>query len=155
MNKDQAVDWLKHFIAHIDTQDNRGTAKPIFYLLQTPTVIWGESLSHADVTKYALCEFDYYDYDSKEELISSMKENGFSDDEIKEHKHKIVSIEGETIWETQETFFTKHGLDRHLDLNKHNYRKGHRDYVVHAFRNPEIKELFEAIRAIINPHDKV
>ncbi len=49
--------------------------------------------------------------------------------------------------ETDENvFFTFKDYEEHIRLNSHNYQKVH-SYVKHAFRNPEMKSLLEAIMA--------
>jgi hypothetical protein len=47
-------------------------------------------------------------------------------------------------------FLTEEGYNEHMKLNSHNYRhwKSYQFYVLHAFRNPEMAGLIEAIKEI-------
>ena len=148
MDRQKAISVLTKFINQIDTQDNRGTATPIMYLLQKQQSIWGKDLNQCDVVKYALPAYDYYDYDSAEAIIESMKENGWEQSEIDAKKSQIVSYEGQHYWHTEQAFLTKSALETHRKINGHNLRGPHQDYVIHAFRDPELMELYDAIRVI-------
>jgi hypothetical protein len=89
-----------------------------------------------------------YNYKSEQELIDAMVENGWTKEDAEKERKNIWRAEGEHYWDTEQAFLTKEGLNRHIEQNRHNLRSP-RDYVVHAFRNPEMKELYDAIRTIV------
>lgn len=148
MNKSEAIEVLKQFVNRLDTQENRVTAAPVQFLLQVERTIWGESLFHIDLVRFGLPNYDYFDYETENDLLNALKENGWSVEDIEKEKKNIVRYEGTNYWETQQCFLTEHGVERHISMNKHNLGK-HRDYVIHAFRNPELQELYDAIREVI------
>jgi hypothetical protein len=131
---------------NLKTQDNRSTAKPIFFLLQEKRTyvcheeydsgyeedIWVERLSG-----------DYCRFKSQADVISWLKEN------YPEHTGQVQGIHWDTFkmgcyWNTVNVFFTEEGYKQHLLLNEHNLGE-HRLYVIHAFRNPEIELVQKVI----------
>ena len=149
MEKQEALSWLKNFIGEVDSQDNRATAKPIQFLLQTKR----EYVAHDDYNWHTkeVWRHPIMEEESKEtfqEVVDWLKGYGYEGDKLAEEIENIESFQMGHHWETEQAFFTESGVKKHLELNRHNLRD-HRDYVVHAFRNPEMKELFDAIRAVI------
>jgi hypothetical protein len=54
--------------------------------------------------------------------------------------------------ETEEfkgVFLTKEACEEHLNKNRHHYSKDSHSYVMHFFRNSEMKKLFESIGEIV------
>jgi hypothetical protein len=83
-------------------------------------------------------------------------------DKIKQLEDKL-DVETDNAWDkldryglhvtTDEhnVFFTERGYNQHMELNGHNYRHGTEkaySYVKHAFRNPEIENIFKALKDI-------
>lgn len=150
MTKIEAIDWLKNLMTEIDSADSKGTAKPFQYLLQQKR----EYVSHPG---YGIQTRKIYYHHimedggaaSYEEAVSEITEYyGKDHEEIETEIGSIEEFEMGHYWETSQAFLTENGLKRHLDINGHNLGE-RRGYVVHAFRNPEMVELFEAIRAIV------
>lgn len=148
----KSVEFLKSFLNRIDTQDNLCTAKPIQFLLQTPYNIVVDGDYSYDKIQYYHSVMENGAVDSKEEAIKYLKDYGFKDEELEEEIGNIEKLCLLEVWKTEQAFLTREGADRHIAMNRHNYRKGHRVYVVHAFRDPELKELYEAIRDVVSQH---
>lgn len=148
--KEQALEWVKSFLHEVDTQDNRCTAKPIMFFLQTKNeyVAHDEYYGSNTRTVFRHPRMEGDTCDSHDEAVAWIKEWYEDESRVEAEIEKIEEFQMGHHWETQEAFFTESGVKRHLDLNKHNYRNGHRDFVIHAFRNPEIEELFKALRIL-------
>lgn len=152
MTKQEAKTWIKEFLHRIDTQDNRGTAHPIQFQLQVPEEIVVDGDYDFDRVVYHHPIFEGQGYDSQEECEKELEKYFCDEDEIErlvKEKEDIRKLYIKETWRTQQSFFTEEALQRHLSLNRHNYRKGHRDYVVHCWRDPETLELFEALRKVV------
>lgn len=146
MTHDAALQVLRDLIHRIDTQDNRCTAKPFIHLLQyrrrrcVPHCggdggWWGPEDDWEIARVKAATE---------EEALKILKER-FPHYEFGELE-RYDAIEW---WETVNVFLTQDGYERHVALNHHNFPGEHRDYLEHAYRNPELKEVLDAIREII------
>lgn len=149
MTKDEAIEWMKTFIKEVDSQDNRATAHPIQFLLQTKQ----EYVAHPEYNwrterVWRHSEMEGQAYESYEEVVQWLSDYGYEGEKLEKEKENIEEFQIGHHWETNQMFFTEKGVKQHLELNRHNLKE-HRDYVVHAFRNPEMKELFNAIRAVI------
>jgi len=152
MTKDEAIAWFKSFINEVDTQDNRSTAKPIQFLLQQKReyVADGDYCHTRTAFKHHEMESEDGWFETEDDCIKFLKEDKeYEGKKLEEEIGEIETLHIGHYWETSQSFFTKRGLDEHIHSNKHNLGE-HRDYVVHAFRNWENQELFEAIRAIIS-----
>lgn len=118
------------FIKRLDTQDNRGTAKPILIELQEREI--RISMGEPGVGSYR-------------QMLA--KDAPFTEcpEDLGIDPNATVYVWEE--WETRAVFFTYEGYKEHLDLNRHNYGEI-RDYVVHPFRNPEIKRVLGWVREL-------
>lgn len=151
MDREQALSWIREFIHTIDTQDNRITAGPIQFLLQQKReYVAHDEYNHQTETIYRHHDMESTSCKTYEEAVQWLKEYGYKDDKLEKEIEHIEKFEMGHYWETSQSFMTEQGVKRHLELNRHNLGD-HRDYVVHAFRNPEMRELFEALRALIQP----
>lgn len=121
-----ATEGLADFVREVDTQDNRATARPILFELQTKRRIPADPRTGRYSEKAKDCDW----------LSESPECLGL---------HPEETIYWEEIWETRAVFFTLKGLQEHLEMNRHNYGE-YRDYVVHAFRNPEMVRVHSWLR---------
>lgn len=149
MNKNEALIWIRNFLDLVDKQNNRATASPILFLLQTKQ----EYVAHPDFYRQTEAVFHHpemegFNKKSFEEAKAWLVEYGYEGEELEKEISNIEEFQMGHYWETQQAFFTEEGVKRHLDLNGHNLRN-HRDYVVHCFRNPEMTELFKALRGVV------
>lgn len=151
MTKDEATIWLKEFMKEVDTQDNRGSARPVQFLLNHKhEYIADPNYANNTCTVFRHYEMDFESFRTRNECIKWLKEGGYTGKELQEKIDEIQELEVGHYWETSQAFFTKRGVRDHIELNGHNLRKEYRDYVIHPFRNPEMVDLFKAIRAMIN-----
>lgn len=149
MDKEQAILWLKDFIREVDTQDNRATAHPIQFLFQRKQeYVAHEEYNHRTETIYRHPEMEHGSYNTRKEAVEWLREYGYEGEGLEREINNIEEFKMGHYWETDQAFFTERGVKRHIELNGHNLRN-YRDYVVHSFRNPEMKELFQAIREVI------
>lgn len=150
MTKDEAKLWFKEFITKIDSQDRRATAHPVQFLLQQRReYVAHDEYNHQTDTIYRHHEMESTQCKTHEEAVTWLKEYGYEGEKLEKEIENIEKFEMGHYWETNQAFFTEDGVKQHVALNGHNLRE-HRDYVVHSFRNPEMVELFQAIRAIAN-----
>lgn len=134
----------------IEANDNRGTAEPYLLLLQEKrTYIGHEEYGHHGKIKYVeQYTGDYVTADTKEELEKEIL-SWFDEDEKPDlKKYNIKRFWEGYYWETTNVFLTDQGYQDHLKLNKHNLKE-HRTFGIHAFRNPEMDEVY---KLLTNPH---
>lgn len=148
MDKKEALIWIKDFLNKIDSQDNRCTASPILFLLQTKQ----EYVSHPEYNHNTETVFHHSIMEGRgcetfEEAKQWLVDYGYHGKELEKEIENIEEFQMGHHWETKQAFLTEDGLKEHLRLNGHNLR-GHRDYVVHCYRNPEMSELFQVLRTI-------
>lgn len=147
-DREKALSWIAGFLKRIDTQDSRGTSRPILYLLQQKR----EYVAHPEYNYTTETVFRHPDMESAScKSLDAAKnwliDSGFVGKNLEREIDRIEEFQMGHYWETAQAFFTEEGVKRHIELNGHNLKE-HRDYVVHCFRNPEMKELFDALRVI-------
>ena len=144
MNKEESLVFLKELINRIDNQDNRVTAQPLQFLFQIKrTMVVDGDYNYDEIHYYhPILERSYPSY---EKCLTVLKENGYDEKEQEDIRKLYIKH----YWETSQAFLTEEGVKDHIRLNKHNLRE-YRDYVVHAFRNPEFKNLIDAVRVLIH-----
>ncbi len=147
MTKIEALEFLKSFINRIDTQDNRGTAKPIQYLLQVKRYMVVDGDYDYDKILYYHSDMPGIAKDTKEEAIEYLKEYGYTDKELIEEIKAITEVYIKYYWNTKQAFLTEEGFNKHIELNEHNLGE-YRSYVVHSFRDPEMLNLINSIRVV-------
>jgi len=140
------------------TQDNRGTAYPIYVTVQELRFVgvlgdgYSASCPYGDgvtKTEYVINHDDDPDaFNSQEEAEASLKEQYSEDDEKDKLKEAIANIQEINcgyIWHPVEFFLTIKGAKEYMKANKHNHGKL-RTYV-HWFenRNFEMRWLLEEI----------
>lgn len=139
---DKTADFLAKFSALLEAQNNQGTAPPFFYVVRGTKKIAAPAGQTGDTRYY------YQDASFTEaELEKYCQENG----EDYEHVKAIcASYDLQEIDEHVNVFFTIEGYQEHIKLNGHNYRhyESYGPYLLHAFRNPEIASLLEAIKEV-------
>lgn len=157
MTKDEAIKHLKDFVYKIDTQDNRATANPYFYVIQTERWRVAHDEYHSGATKIVWVDTggsdDYTEYESKEAAVKGLVDSDYmgqaeAETYVEENFREFTM---EKYIDESNVFFTEDGYKDHVRLNGHNLGKRGKDYysyIKHAFRNPEIEELFSAIRAL-------
>ena len=119
----------ERFLKEIESQDTRATAKPIFVKLQMKHYVMADPRTAEYHAKAKDCEF----------LTEAPEDLGLDPDE---------DLAWNEVWKTEQVFFTYKGLAEHMELNGHNYRHETRDYVTHAFRNPEMVRVHQLIASL-------
>jgi len=139
------LDFIKDVISRMNTQDNRGTAAPYFYQIETferMTSVDGDFLWYLDDTKL------YTDDDIKEYLIDH--ECDLENDPI-----KVIEDLGFEKWHFERKgvlkgfFLTEDAAKQHLKCNDYHYSHDARTYVSHAWRSPEFMDFIEAVARLV------
>lgn len=146
-----ALAVLRALIHRIDTQNSRATAQPFLHLMRVKRQQfvphsaygdggwWRESLGD--------CDAPFVEAATEELAWLEMKAKfGYEDEE----QPRLDQFDEIHWWETENVFLSEEGYKRHMELNSHNYRRNEvQDFLIFAHRNPELKELYAAIRALI------
>ena len=127
----------------IESNNSRGTAQPYLLLLQERRtyVAHDEYNSSTDTRFVEHLTGDCLQANTKDELVQALTESGYDKKEIQE---SIIEFQEGEYWETTNVFLTDKGYEDHLRRNAHNIGR-HRTYGIHAFRNDEIKKVYEII----------
>lgn len=148
---DESYEFLKNLISEIDTQDNRATASPYYYVVQErkERVIPFASPGSGDATLYFTEDglvrshelMDIYETKTEEEAIQKWGKN-YPEEEpvVLDYYHDDAELSN--------VFFTEKAIKKHIEANHYHWREP-RDYVKHAWRNPEMESLFKAVREIV------
>jgi hypothetical protein len=155
---DEIYNGLKEIAEAIKTQDNRATAKPYFFQVQT----------NEEIAVPSGCGTNCWYYDGSKivtdeeinEAIFEWKDGSIPLDEIEfMDEYEKAEILEKAGWqkanfdykhEYQNAFFTEKACKEHIHRNKHNLREPV-DYLSHAFRNPEMEMMFSFFAQILNP----
>lgn len=149
---DEMYDFLMELSKEINTQDNRATAKPYFFQIQTKeeisvpegngTKAWwfdGSKLVTQDEIDQAI--FDYYDTEHTIDQIKQMDEwDKF--DLLKRMGYREVWFDYEHKY--QNAFLTAKACKEHIRSNHYHYKEPI-DYLSYAFRNPELEMVLKFI----------
>lgn len=139
-----SLEFLKDLMSKVNTQDNRSTASPYYYVVRGV-----KKLTAADDRG---CGFEYFDSDACESFTEDQLKQYCEENDIdfEEHKERCEKFNVQEVDEYVNVFFTYDGYKKHIELNGHNYRHFERfdSYVMHAFRNPEISQLMEVLGEI-------
>lgn len=133
------MEQIKQFLQKMVDQDNRATAFPFFYVIRTE-VEDSAPLENCDFTRWYIQDSSY---GSKAELETSLKEQGYTPEEILELKQEAIEYGIKKRWENRGMFLTETDAKEHLRLNHYHYSHNAHDYVCHAWRAPELAEFFE------------
>lgn len=115
---------IQHFVQLLKTQENAATARPLIIELQVPERIFVSGDHHYDGNA----------------LVKDME---LGDDPVEMGLDPEERLYWRETWVGVAWFLTHEGYEDHLRLNKHNYRKGYRKWIHHAFRNPEMTQVYE------------
>src|SRR5574343_133186 len=158
---DEMYDFLMELSKEINTQDNRATAKPYFFQIQTREEVaapegCGEKAWAFDGGKIQTQDeidqviFDYYDPQYTMEEIKQMDEwDKF--DMLRDQGWREVNFDYKD--EYQNAFLTAKACKEHIERNHYHYHKPV-DYLQHAFRNPELEMVFKFLSELTITADK-
>jgi hypothetical protein len=149
--KQETYDFIKNLVREIETQDNRSTRLPIFYVIKETTREYGIEDDYSnDGFEW---EKDGESYTWKQVVDFVCEELELLPDEIGETDAEYCGFK-KVFYRNIERysdnfFFTEKAAKEHLRINGHNLTKP-QDYVIHAFRNDEIESVIEAMKEIVN-----
>lgn len=129
--------------------DNRFTALPYLLLLQEK-VKYVTKEGYGNNTKKVYVELishDYVEFDTIKDLREWINDGVETYDQLSdviEGKHYEEHYM-DYYWKTVNVFLTDIGVEEHLDKNRHNLGE-HRTFGIHAFRNDEIREVYDLIQ---------
>lgn len=161
------VKWLKDFVNEIKTQDNMGTATPVFWgVMETHDYPTDED--HMDGQKVIDDEGNTMDLNDLKEFLLEldgsrghrMEISKWNKDEISLYEYavdnelfdvynqnvRLVNYMNIDKLSTQSgAFLTKRSAEHHMSINAHNYKHGAHIYCMHAFRNYELVRLLNIL----------
>lgn len=146
---EESFAFLKNLVKEIDSQDNRATAAPYYYVIQARKERIAPPGDKGDKTLYwhdgEYMEADDWaeslDFESKEKFIEWWG-NKYPYEEPLEINYYMGDPEQSNI------FFTEKACHKHIKQNHYHFTEP-RSYIKHAWRNPEIEQLFKSIREIV------
>ncbi len=174
-----ALRWLRYFIKELNSQDNRITASPYYYTLRCPKQVFGVDKGNSE--DFIWVDDAAEEIHAPEEVaVEVLQELGMEDckrayggmvpegdipekaEEVTDMWLIIAAEEGDWTkrWYRNEhefkgVFFTEKAIFKHLEENKHRYPEGTDTYLEHAWRNPELKQLFENIGKLVGiPYER-
>ena len=153
--KEAATAFLGDLIRRMNQQNNRATATPYFYVVQTER--WQPVHDEFHNGETRTCWVDYEGdptiFYSKEEFLKWAQdyyEGTKTEAEIETQWDNLQQVTEGKYYEEDNVFFTQDAYDEHVRLNGHNLRRNpYCSYVKHAFRNPELAEMFRAIGVLV------
>lgn len=162
---EEDIEFLKELKKELNTQDNRFTAKPYFYQVQSKKFVaniheegnYFEAISESE-------SIGIYEYSKEgvEKLKEVLREY---DGECGENEEKMAIIEEIDLYNLDNkkldlecyvgdfeevytnAFLTEKACKEHIKANKHHYRNP-MDYLSYGFRNPELMKLLEILSKI-------
>ena len=157
MNKEQGLQFLSELIDKINTQNNRGTAFPYFYVVHTERWRVAHDEYYSGETKQVWVDTgdgEPREWNTpKEFMVDLVKHQGLTAKEARKYaEDHLREFTMEKYIDEDNVFFTEEGYKEHERQNSHNMGKRGHDYysyVKHAWRNPEIAGLLKAVAAVV------
>ena len=127
--KEEIINYLKEMAE----SDNRGTADPFYYTIQTEKEV-AVPLDASDSVVYYSNELDTT-FTSKEEYLAYVDDSydGCERDEFLD-TDEVTMIGIHKGWENKGMFLTEEEAKRHLKQNAYHYSENARTYVEHAWQ---------------------
>lgn len=132
----ESYEFLKNLANELSTQDSRCTAEPYFFACETVE----EYPTDPDFDYDRIIYYDKFGqrWDSLEELLENEPNHSGQD---------ITEVYLKRHYRASNVFLTERAYKQHIASNGHNLKEP-RSFVFHAFRNPELRDLFKFIREI-------
>lgn len=151
---DDVVKFMTELAREIKSQDNRATGSPYFYVVQSKDeMVAPDGYGDGDTKYYCSDRNEAHTKEKWAEIIAEENEEAERPIDIDTFIIEECQAFGTHYIEREENvFLTEKGFDEHMRQNGHNYRhlKETHSYVKHAFRNPEMVGLLNAIMAFEN-----
>lgn len=138
---DQNLQIIKAFLQKMAEQDNRATASPFYYVIRTK--VEEEAPLHNCDKK--VLYWNEENFDSLDELIAYLDENGYSDEEIADATLLAGQSGIKYRWVRKGMFLTESDAEAHLQANHYHYSADAHTYVEHAWRAPELTRFVNAL----------
>jgi hypothetical protein len=153
--EDATYDFLMELSKELNSQNNRATAVPYFFQIETDEEIavpdgCGTHAWYYDGSKIETDEeivrqiFDYYDGEKPIEDIKKLSESE-KEEELKNMGWNECNYD--YMKKYQNAFLTEKACRAHIAGNQHHYNKPI-DYLSHAFRNPELEMVLVFIMGL-------
>jgi bisphosphoglycerate-dependent phosphoglycerate mutase len=131
----ETLDFMRDLARKIETQDNRCTAKPYFFVIQKKQ--WRVTRNGYGHGETRTCRLDFEGdptaYYSKEEWLQHCREYEIDPDRAERKWDDMEEFEEEAYEEEDNCFLTQAAYEEHLRLNGHNLCRGeHWSYLKHA-----------------------
>lgn len=151
---DEMYKALVELSNELNSQDNRATAMPYFYQIQTkeqvPTMegcgveAWhydSRLIETDEEIKEAIFEYQEWELNS---VTNNKMYNAIAESEKEDILERIGfnKVNYDIIDKYENAFLTEKGCRKHIEANKHHYKKPV-DYLAHAFRNPELETVLK------------
>jgi hypothetical protein len=155
--KEETYRFLKNLAFEMGNQDNRATANPRYYSIEEDEEICGLDPGYTDEWAWRDDDGNMYNTDEAiglaKEVYYDGNEDAYNADVQLYSIAEIVKNAGlERVGighreKYSNVFFTEKGIRRHIEANHYHY-KNPRDFLFHAFRNPEMEGVINAIMEI-------
>jgi hypothetical protein len=156
---DEMYEFLINLSNELNTQDNRCTATPYFFQIQhkkerttaegcgeTVWVLDGEIHLRTDEDiKKAVFKYKEWDLKNEEDKKKFDELHEYEIEEILENKYQKFDVTTDYIYSN--AFLTEKACKQHIEANSHHYTEP-RDFLTYAFRNPELKKVFEFLSGL-------
>jgi len=130
------LEFLEDLAHQLKTQDRRGTAEPVFYVVQ--------SKERQPVPDGFSDKFYWYNsvdsetYDTEREVLKEYDSLG-----------EFYRVFYKDVWKDEAVFLTEVAAQKHIDQNNYHYKEP-RVYVKAVWRNPEVEFLLETVKRLGN-----
>lgn len=146
---EKSFNFLKNLIKEIDSQDNRSTASPYYYVIQERKE--RSSMQGNDFDKIMYWhDGEYMGADDWADALDFESKQNFINWWVAEHPYEeplyVEYYRGDA--DRANVFFTEKACEKHIRENGYHFNIP-TSYIRHAWRNPEIENLFVAIREIV------
>jgi hypothetical protein len=149
---DSDLKFLRELSHEIKTQNNHCTAHPYYYVVRT----WRDFVAPAGFgDRQVLVDWNGGDpqtFADEKHARKYYRDLELTDEESAKRLEKLEQYGMYELPQYENVFFTQKGYEEHMRLNGHNYRPPYsRDpgfFVMHAFRNPEIKTLLDIVHKL-------
>lgn len=161
---DELYDQLIELSKELNTQDNRATASPYIFQIQTKMEvaaypgngeqIWYNSdnertLRTADEIKQYILEYMVEDLEIYGSEALTEAEGRFNCTDTSEwlECHDFCKYDVDQVENLENAFLTAKACKEHIRLNHYHYREPV-DYLTHAFRNPELEMVLGFLKQL-------
>lgn len=148
---DEMYEFLVNLSTELNTQDHRATAMPYFFQIQTQEIVPapeysgteayhfdGDLIETDEEIKYALSQ--HYDWSENEEAEFRNMDKYTIEELLEKAGYTKVHYDIKNVYKN--AFLTEKACKAHIEQNKHHYDKP-QDYLMHAFRNPELEKVMQ------------